>query len=116
MNPISKILSKIYLQKKSPVNSFHVCEKIRPIVKLHGISIKENEFIFPEYEEIYEIIKGSKKITSKQDCISFKDIVHLDESEIYVEIVVRSGFVYLLSKTKPERVYFNLFSITYNKN
>ena len=115
MNFAQKAISKLYLKRQSPVNKFTVCDKISPILVLHRISIKESLFIFPDYEYVYEAMKGKKELVSTRDCIRFEDIVHLDETEVYVEIVTRTGFVHLLSKEKPERTYFNMFSVTHNK-
>lgn len=115
MNLVQKSISKFYLKRQVAVDKFTVCDKIRPFLVLHRISIKESLFIFPEYESVYEALEGKKELVSTRDCIRFDDIVYLDESEVYVEIVTRTGFVLLLSKEKPERAYFDMFSITTNK-
>lgn len=115
MNFVQKTISKIYLKRQAAVDKFTVCDKIRPILVLHRISVKESLLIFPDYECVYEALEGKRELVSTRDCIRFDDIVHLDESEIYVELVTRSGFVHLLSKEKPERAYFDMFSITHSK-
>lgn len=115
MNLVQKAISKLYLKRQPAVDKFTVCNKIQPILVLHRISVKESLFIFPDYESVYEALDGKKELVSTRDCVRFDDIVHLDESEAYVEIVTRTGFVHLLSKEKPERAYFDMFSITRNK-
>lgn len=92
------------------VNKTDIYEKLHNLIPLHSISIEKEGLIFP-------IDNGlSETITNERNIIRFADILYIDNNTDFIDIVVRSGHLHILSIHEPKRAYLSLYKELFYKS
>ncbi len=92
------------------VDKADIYEKLHNLIALHSITIEEERLIFPIDNELDETE------TDKRNIIHFADVLYIDDHTDFIDIVVRSGHLHILSIHEPKRAYLSLYKELFYKS
>lgn len=74
-----------------------VCGQLQALMPLHGITLNDDCLTFP-----------SSDGTNERNRIRFDEVIYIASRPGFVDVVVRSGHLHILSANEPEQAYIDL--------
>lgn len=95
-----------YFKNMPAVSLVEITKKITPLAGLHGIEFKQDKLIFTENNPF---VYWDNIPNAPRSHIYYKDIINIDYEDLWIFILLRTGYYHRLSKWGTERIYNHLY-------
>lgn len=92
------------------LNKVEILDKLQDVITLHTLTVEDECLIFPNYTE------SSGGVYDERNLIRFIDVIYINDIPDYINIVIRSGHLHILSIHEPKRAYLNLHKELFYKS
>lgn len=93
-----------------------VANLLQPVIKLHGIEIKDDRFEFPGVYPSAIVPESELSEETKTTVILYKDIASISPFEPRIEVLLQCGELFIFSTTDSVKTHINTYSEDGNTN
>ncbi|GHT57732.1 hypothetical protein AGMMS50239_00690 [Bacteroidia bacterium] len=87
-----------------------VAEKLKPVIGLHEIEVKDDRLEFPSVHLSAEVSESELPDETKTTVILYKDITSISPFEARIEVLLQCGELYIFSTMDSVRTHINTYS------
>ena len=87
-----------------------VANLLQPVIKLHGIEIKDDRFEFPVVYPSAGMSESELPDETETTVILYKDITSISPFEARIEVLLQCGELFIFSTTDSVRTHINTYS------
>ncbi len=92
------------------LNRAEILEKLHDLVVLHTLTVEDESLMFPDY------IESLGGVNDERNLIRFIDVIYINDIPDYINIVMRSGHLHILSIHEPKRTCLSLHKDLFYKS
>lgn len=105
-------LALYFLKRSKSVSPFEICWQIQSYTAVHQIRLTETALILPDTTQLTlhqnSITQNLQKTPSCKNIIYFSDVIHVYENRGSLVVLLRNGYVYLLSGNTSGRILIDI--------